>query len=146
MTRQAESWLRFLAALGLIAGAGLFLHSRGKAENLPSRKELAGFPEHLGGWSGRDEFISPEVRRILGAGEVLQRSYLRSSGEPDIDLFLAYFPSQRMGSTIHSPQNCLPGSGWSPFDFSPFPLKSGSGTSVTANRYVLAKGLEQLVL
>ena len=27
------------------------------------------------------------------------------------NLFIAFFPSQRQGDTIHSPKNCLPGSG-----------------------------------
>ena len=27
-------------------------------------------------------------------------------------LFIGYFPTQRSGQSIHSPQNCLPGAGW----------------------------------
>ncbi len=146
MTSQAGSWLRFLAALGLIGGAGLLLHSRGEAEKLPPRRDLARLPIQLAGWEGHDLAIAPEIREILGAGEFLERSYLRSPDEPGVDLFLAYFPSQRMGSTIHSPQNCLPGSGWTPFDFRPIVLETRGGRSVTANRYVLGKGSEKMLV
>ena len=31
---------------------------------------------------------------------------------PPVSLFIGYFPTQRTGQSIHSPQNCLPGAGW----------------------------------
>jgi EpsI family protein len=62
-----------------------------------------------------------------------------------VDFFLAYFPTQRTGSTIHSPQNCLPGSGWIPADLKRIALPGSEKALV--NRYIIAKGLDrQLVL
>jgi EpsI family protein len=100
----------------------------------------------VGNWQGREVSIPPWALEVLGAGEFLERNYSRAPDEPSIDLFLAYFPSQRMGSTMHSPQNCLPGSGWTPVEFARVELTRPSGGKIKVNRYVLAKGLERLLV
>ncbi|MBV9670597.1 MAG: EpsI family protein, partial [Acidobacteriales bacterium] len=51
------------------------------------------------------------VLEVLGKGEFLSRLYTAPNQLP-VDLFVAYFPTQRSGSSIHSPKNCLPGAGW----------------------------------
>ena len=87
-----------------------------------------------------------DVREVLGNGDFLERLYKRNTYEPPVDLFVAYFPSQRTGSTIHSPQNCLPGSGWTPLEKNRIQL-AGPGTPVHVNRYVIVKGTDrELVL
>ncbi len=56
--------------------------------------------------------ISQDVRDILGPGDFLLRDYQDPANGAEVDLFIAYFPSQRSGDAIHSPKNCLPGAGW----------------------------------
>lgn len=87
--------------------------------------------------------VSQDVRDFLGDGDFLARVYFRSPEEPYIDLFIAYFPTQRTGSTIHSPQNCLPGAGWTPAEKGEIVLTGAGGATVHAKRYVIAKGLER---
>ena len=58
-------------------------------------------------------------------------------------LFIAYFPSQRQGDTIHSPKNCLPGSGWTPIDAARMPISVTGSGPILVNRYVIAKGLDK---
>jgi EpsI family protein len=130
-------------AVVLLAGAGLFLHSHSQAERLPPHDALASFPSRVGDWLGRDVALSPNVRQVLGEGDFLVRIYGRRSDEPYLDLFLAYFPSQRSGNTIHSPQNCLPGAGWLPVESARMQLSRPDGRAITVNRYVIAKGLER---
>jgi EpsI family protein len=130
-------------AVVLLAGAGLFLHSHSQAERLPPHDALASFPSRVGDWLGRDVALSPNVRQVLGEGDFLVRIYGRRSDEPYLDLFLAYFPSQRSGNTIHSPQNCLPGAGWLPVESGRMQLSRPDGRAITVNRYVIAKGLER---
>ena len=38
----------------------------------------------------------------------------RASRNHGINLYIAYFPTQKAGDTIHSPNHCLPGAGWVP--------------------------------
>jgi len=138
--------LRFLIVAGLLSGTALFLRSRGRAESLPPREPLASFPTRLGDWQGREIPIPQWARDVLGAGEFAERKYTRTPGEPSMGLFLAYFPSTRMGSTMHSPQNCLPGAGWAPIESTRLQIARPGEGDIGVNRYVLAKGLDRLLV
>jgi EpsI family protein len=141
-TTQARFWI----VLALLLGAAAFLHSRSRPETLPPHRDLDAFPIQLGDWTGRQIYIADDIRQILGNGDFLQRIYTRSANEPAVEFFLAYFPSQRTGSTIHSPKNCLPGSGWEPLESSHTALPGPGGKSIVANRYVLQKGGRRLLV
>jgi EpsI family protein len=139
--------VRFWIVLTLLFSAAAFLHTRSRAETLPPRLVLDSFPSRLGDWTSRQIYIADDIRKILGDGDFLQRVYTRSPSEPAMELFLAYFPSQRTGSTIHSPRNCLPGAGWVPVDASQVPLRQPDGKIAFVNRYIIQKGMSrQLVL
>jgi EpsI family protein len=143
-----RSYARVFAALVLLVTTALFLPARNRREVFPPRLALASFPMQLGGWTGTDVEIPKDVLDVLGPGDFLLRVY-RSSDEqlPLNDIFIAYFPSQRAGDTIHSPKNCLPGAGWSPIDSGQIPLSVDGRAPFVVNRYVIAKGGErQLVL
>ena len=64
--------------------------------------------------------IDDETLQILGKGDFLNRVYVvpreaaitNPMDRAEIGLYIAYFPTQRSGQSIHSPQNCLPGAGW----------------------------------
>ena len=145
--RPVSSWRRFVPALALLAGTALLLEARNRAEILPPRMEIASFPKRIGNWVGTDQPIPADVLAVLGPGEFLQRNYQRSPNEPPIGFFLAYFPSQRSGDTIHSPKNCLPGAGWTPIESARMQIVAPGGGSIATNRYVIAKGMDrQLVL
>ena len=143
-----SSHSRFAVVAVLLAATALFLHARSRNEVLPAREPLADFPHQLGEWTGTDVTIQQEVLDVLGAGDFLLRVYQDSSRrQPYVDLFLAYFPSQRTGDTIHSPKHCLPGSGWLPVESSRVTLSLPGRSPFLANRYVIAKGTDrQLVL
>ena len=141
-----RTWGRFLVVAGLLVGAALFLRSRSQAEEVPPRQKLASFPLRVGDWTGREVVVRQEAWDFLGEGDFMARVYFRSPDEPFIDFFIAYFPTQRTGNTIHSPQNCLPGAGWAPVEKGQTVLKGPKGEMVRANRYVIAKGLERRVV
>lgn len=139
---------RLLVAAALLAGTALFLQAHSGGEIFPSRSPLASLPEKLGPWSGTDIEISQEVRDILGNGEFVQRVYQNSAAdEPTVDLFVAYFPTQRAGDTIHSPKHCLPGAGWLPVASARRAITPAGRPPFEVNRYIVGKGTErQLVL
>lgn len=143
---RGPSGVRFAAILLVLAAAALFLHSRSSAEVLPGRAPLQEFPAALDDWSSRTVPIEPEVRRVLGDGDFLQRIYYRGSQGEMFDVFLAYFPSQRTGSTIHSPKNCLPGAGWAPIESNRVPLTWPDGRTFHINEYIIARGLDRQVV
>jgi EpsI family protein len=131
----------------LLAGTALFLHARGDHEIIAARNPLASFPTQVGEWTGTDVSIPREILDILGAGDFLLRVYRPASPRPYVDLFIAYFPTQRAGDAIHSPKNCLPGAGWSPVQSGRVQISLPGQAAFPANRYVIAKGTgRQLVL
>ena len=135
--------LRFLLAVALLVGAGVFLEARSRAEDVPPRKKLSAFPRQVGEWVGKEVRLQPEILEVLGPGEFLSQIYSRSPLEAPVDLFLAYFPSQRTGDTIHSPKHCLPGAGWVPVESGRIELAGANGEAVAVNRYIIAKGSDQ---
>jgi EpsI family protein len=143
-----NSTLRFLIAAALLAVTAIFLHDRSRNEVVPVRQSFDTFPQQLGEWSGTDIPIPQDVLDVLGPGDFLLRVYQDDSGRnPDVDLFMAYFSSQRAGDTIHSPKHCLPGAGWSPIEASRISISSPGRAPFIANRYIIGKGAErQLVL
>ena len=143
-----KSHWRFAVTAALLAATAIFLQARGRNEILPSREPLASFPYQLEEWIGTDVPMQQDVLDILGPGDFLQRFYENTSAsQPYVDLFVAYFPSQRAGDTIHSPKHCLPGSGWLPTESSTIFISFPGRVPFQANRYVIAKGDDrQLVL
>jgi len=139
---------RFLLAFVLLAGTALFLQARSRSEVLPQRPPLSYFPDKLGNWTGNNVEIAKDSLAVLGPGDFLLRVYRNDAQtQPYTDLFIAYFPSQRAGDTIHSPKNCLPGAGWSPIESRRVMLSVGGRAAFLVNRYLIAKGADrQLVL
>ncbi len=142
------SALRFTLAVLLIAGAAVFLQARGHREIFPPRARLESFPAQLGPWTGTDDVIEKEVLDVLGPGDFLLRDYSTpADAQPAINLYIAYFPSQRTGDTIHSPKNCLPGAGWMPVESTRVTLTMPGHSPFPVTRYVIARGeTRELVL
>lgn len=140
--------LRFFCAAALILLTALLLQAGGRTEIIPHSVPLSSFPAALAGWHGTDRPIDPEVLTVLGPGEFLLRDYENHAvSQPPIGLFIAYFPSQRAGDTVHSPKHCLPGAGWEPIDNQRITLHLPGHEPFRANRYVVAKGdARELVL
>jgi EpsI family protein len=126
----------------------LALQAHSRSEYFPPRADLASLPSQIDGWSGTDEVLDRQTLDILGPGEFLLRDYDQvNPTEPWINLYIAYFPTQRSGDTIHSPNHCLPGAGWIPTSREVIQITRPDGSSFPANRYVVSKSLDrQLVL
>ena len=136
-----DSSVRFALVSLLILFAGIFLRAHSSTEGHPPRLILQSFPQQLGPWQGTDVPLDKDVLAVLGPGDFLLRVYQnQEQEEPYIDVFIAYFASQRAGDTIHSPKNCLPGAGWSPVENHRVALSLPGHAPFPANRYVIAKG------
>jgi len=98
----------------LLAATATVLHVRNASPAVTQSRSLDELPLELGHFRGREQVITQDVRDVLGDGRFLSRSYMSDvpfEAAP-VDLLIAYYPSQRNGQSIHSPQNCLPGAGW----------------------------------
>ena len=131
----------------LLALTAIFLHLRGSSDHVPASKPLDGMPRQLGSWQGEDQPIAQEALDLLGNGFFLNRVYKpvsSAAGNPalnaPVSLFIGYFPTQRTGSTIHSPQNCLPGAGWIFESAGVTDISSNSGKNLRVGDYLVSNG------
>jgi EpsI family protein len=140
--------LRFGIVAVLMWATALVLQAHSRSEFFPPRASLSSLPQQIDGWTGTDSVLDQETLVILGPGEFLMRDYEDASQpQPWINLWIAYFPTQKAGDTIHSPNHCLPGAGWVPTSREVVQITRPDGSSFPANRYVVSKGGDrQLVL
>jgi EpsI family protein len=136
---------RILALGGVLLAAIVIMHAAEPNEQLPPRERLSTLPASLATWrAAGDVAIDEESLKVLNADDYVNRSYV--SGGRDVELFVAYYGSQRQGGTMHSPLNCLPATGWQPMSTGELPIDARPAP-VTANRVVIQKGLDrQLVI
>lgn len=146
VTAQLRSQLRFLSAAALIVLTAAVLYTHQRPHDAPARQPLASFPDRVGPWMGKDFTIPTEALEVLGPGDFLSRAYQQTTDDPPLELFIAYFPSQRTGDTIHSPKNCLPGAGWAPVQFRRLQVAAPGGISFPANLYLVAKGSDRALV
>jgi EpsI family protein len=140
--------LRFGISAVLMLATALVLQAHSRSELFPPRTPLSSLPSQVDGWTGTDSPLDQQTLDILGPGEFLVRDYENASQpQPSINLYIAYFPTQKTGDTIHSPNHCLPGAGWVPTSREIVRTTRPDGSSFPVNRYVVSKsGERQLVL
>lgn len=97
------------------------LVSRSASPSAPERRPaLASLPFEMGEWAGvTAPPLDPEVEASLAADQYLRRHYRRARGRTSgaiemdaIEMDVAYYGQPRVGASMHSPLNCLPGNGW----------------------------------
>jgi EpsI family protein len=141
--RPLSSWQRLLPVVFLLAATVVIIKVRDRNEILPAHRDLSTFPAKIEDWQGINLTLAQDQLEVLGPGQFLLRDYLSASPERPLNLFVAYFPSQRTGDTIHSPKNCIPGSGWTPIDSKIISIPRNGGSTISINRYVIAKGVDR---
>ncbi|MGB9199343.1 MAG: VPLPA-CTERM-specific exosortase XrtD [Terriglobales bacterium] len=139
---------RFLAAALLMMITASYLWVRGQDEIFPPRQPLSSIPMQINGWNGVGTTLDQQTLDILGNPEYILRDYVDPSQSGSwINLFIAYYATQKAGETPHTPAHCLPGAGWTPTKREVIAFRRPDGSSFPANRFVIAKGGErQLVI
>lgn len=105
-------------------------------------RPLAQFPQQIGEWRMVQEgVLDQETRNILKADDYLTRDYRSPSSSELVNLYVAFFKTQRTGQTPHSPKNCLPGGGWVPSVSAIVPIQiPGLREPIRVNQYIVSKG------
>jgi EpsI family protein len=106
-------------------------------------RPLAMFPDSLVGRVGTPITVSEAEQAAAGMSSYLMR-YFPGDVAP-FSLYVGYYDQQTQGRTIHSPKNCLPGSGWDALRQTVTDVTTPAG-SFRVNRYLLQnKGARALV-
>ena len=97
-----------VAIIFLVLIANTFLPDR--QENIPPRKEFNQFPYHINAWQSHRKNMEAKFINALKFEDYLLSNY--SNKKDTLELYVAYYDSQRKGESAHSPRSCLPGAGW----------------------------------
>lgn len=135
---------RFWVVVLFLVGTLALLRIRGDVDKVPPSQPLDQMPPTIAGMSSTDIPLDQGVLDVLGKGVFLNRVYTPDAnagpnGAP-IGLFIGYFPTQRTGQSIHSPQHCLPGAGWTFDSAGVTNLTDASGQSYKVGEYVISNG------
>jgi EpsI family protein len=132
------TYLRASLAALVLAGGIIATHSFSPKVAAAPHWPLREFPTDIGLSHSEDRPFETQVVRAVGADDYINRLYLGSA--LPIELYVGYYKDQRSGDRIHSPKNCLPGSGWEPVHSSRIQIGSESGVPVLVNGYLVAQG------
>jgi EpsI family protein len=133
-----SKYARVLTVAIVLQGVLFYSASHGDAVPLP--QPLERFPKTLGDWrTVQVGVVDKDTLEVLKADDTMSRDYVSQDGL--VNLWVAYFQTQRTGQSPHSPKNCLPGSGWSQVAAGavdvPIPDRN---ETIRINRYVVSKG------
>ena len=95
--------------IGALAAFSVFTPER--VETIPARTSFAEFPTQLDSYSGHRSVMEAVYMDALKLDDYLLSDYRGVSGQP-INVYVAWYNSQRGGQSTHSPRTCLPGGGW----------------------------------
>jgi EpsI family protein len=131
-----------LATVVLLTHAAIYYGRYRAPESVPLVQPLAAFPTSIESWSMLREYpMETQVLEVLRADDTLSRSYSGGPTPEEMNLFMAYFRSQKFGQRPHSPLNCLPASGWEPVKRGQVLMNvPGRGEPIEVNRYVVQRG------
>jgi exosortase D (VPLPA-CTERM-specific) len=110
----------------------------GREEIRPARTSLRLFPTELQSWRASEASLPVEVERALGLEDYVLADYVDPANER-VNLYVAYYASQRKGVSPHSPQVCIPGGGWVISDLRQVQVPLAAGT-LEAVRVLIDKG------
>ncbi len=103
-------------------------------------------PYVVGDWHGSDATPLDEATiEELGLDAYLARTYRRADAEP-LGLFVAYYDGSRPGPGLHSPLNCLPGTGWETLDVGTRTVVESNGATTVLRRVLARKNLSRAIV
>ena len=106
---------------------------------VPIRHSFVQFPMNMAEWRGTRQIMEQQFIDALKFSDYISADYYDQHGKT-INFYVVYYDDQLKGESVHSPESCLPSSGW---DFErqgtiDFPAEAGKG-SIKVNRAMLEK-------
>jgi len=105
---------------------------------------LSKLPMARGEWVGKPEELPQSIVELLSPDDIFAASFINQNGNR-VQLFVDYYSPQNTVGSIHSPRNCLPGSGWLIEGSEPRSIEI-SGHTIRAVRFHLILGQARQVM
>jgi exosortase D (VPLPA-CTERM-specific) len=144
--RSIRDW-QIASVLIALLSAGLAINwLENQAPVRTERLPFSQFPPRISNAirMGADTRFNAQTEQILGASDYVMRNYIQPARK--FNLYIGYYETQKTGATYHSPQNCLPGSGWEMSDGQDIKINTFEGASFNANRYVVQRGDDRQIM
>jgi exosortase D (VPLPA-CTERM-specific) len=126
----------------LLVGLGLAGHYvSGRHEINPERQTFATFPETLADWKGQPSTMAQATQDALQFSDYILTDFAKTNGKP-VNFYVAYYASQRMGISPHSPSVCIPGNGWQITEFERTEIRV-NGAALPINRAIINRGSDR---
>ena len=144
-TSLPAAYLCSVALLIPVAFASTFMVER--EEIPPPRSMFIDFPMKLDGWLGISLTLEKKYIDDLRFDDYVLADYRFGDGQP-VNLYAAYYRSQRKGQSAHSPQSCLPGGGWEITSLNRVDLPANSRIvrSLPMNRALIQKDRQKQIV
>ena len=135
---------RYFIVVALLSGTIFYSQLRSDGKPVPIVKTLEDFPKRIGDWSGDKLSFSQAVYDKLGVDDSVLMNY-KNDNEDTISMYVGYYESQKQGEIIHSPKNCMLGSGWQPIDISEIDISVGS-RKIPVTKLILENRSQKMVV
>jgi exosortase D (VPLPA-CTERM-specific) len=138
---------QFVASVILLGITLIISQSVEFREKTPISKSFDKFPMQVGSWNGNRQSMEQKFIDTLDLSDYVIIDFKNENGK-DVNLYVAYYESQSKGESIHSPETCLPGSGWIFKDAGKvnIPVDMKNEKEIPVNRSIMEKsGYRQLV-
>jgi EpsI family protein len=124
---------------------GLTLYGNVIFSNKPPPLDITQFPLKLGDYKGVEQKINSYLTEGTAVTDDRSIVYMNSSNTP-IYMYLGYYRTRRDQSAfVHSPDSCLPGSGWKTLKREVIPLHAGKSRNKVI-KYVSEMGATRQIL
>lgn len=119
---------------GVLTLGCIFTLAINRQQTTPLAMPLDSIPMRVAGRTGAKFPLDSSQIQVVGVTNYLYRRY--PADLAPFEVYIGYYAQQTQGKTIHSPKNCLPGSGWDALNQSTITLQTAVGPE-TVNRYLL---------
>ncbi len=136
--------IRYVIVIMLISGTIFYSQLMSHGKPIPILKSLEDFPKQIGSWNGETNRFSQAVYDNLGVDDSVLINY-KNDNEDTISMYVGYYESQKQGEIIHSPKNCMLGSGWQPIYISEIDISLDS-RKISVMKMIVEKKSQKMVV
>jgi len=134
-----------VASLIIIVAAFFISNISNREEIKHARNRFDTFPKIINQWKLTQEKLMPSIIQKLKFDDYFLGNYVKDDVQ-SIELYIAYYESQRKGVSPHSPRVCIPGEGWHINALERKVIKLDNDYTLPINRVIIEKNeAKQLV-
>jgi EpsI family protein len=142
------TYKRIFTVAGIMLLTMVVLSFANHSERITPNRSFDSFPMTIGPWNGITSRFDEKVYDLLGVDDSILVTY-QSKGRDTVQLYVGFYQSQKEGDLIHSPKNCMPGSGWNITETSIETVtveELGKSRNMDVIRLLLEKGAQKQVV